>query len=120
MLLDGQDIYASDVDPMAIRRRIGMVFQRPNPFPTLSILDNTMAYGGRGLESPRRRWSTAERALRSAALWDEVKDKLQEQPAAAFRRSAAAALHRARHRRRARRAADGRADGVARSDRDAR
>jgi phosphate transport system ATP-binding protein len=79
VLLDGQDIYAGDVDPMAIRRRIGMVFQRPNPFPTLSILDNTMAYGGRGLNR-QERIENAERALRSAALWDEVKDKLKSSP----------------------------------------
>jgi phosphate transport system ATP-binding protein len=78
VLLEGQDIYASDVDPMAIRRRIGMVFQRPNPFPTLSILDNTVC-GLRGL-SGRRRLDTAERALHAAALWDEVKDKLKSSP----------------------------------------
>jgi phosphate transport system ATP-binding protein len=78
VLLDGSDIYASDVDPMAIRRRIGMVFQRPNPFPTLSILDNTVC-GLRGL-SGRQRLDTAERALRAAALWDEVKDKLKSSP----------------------------------------
>lgn len=79
VLLDGDDIYANDVDPMAIRRRIGMVFQRPNPFPTLSILDNTMAYGARGLNRARR-LERAERALRAAALWDEVKDKLKTSP----------------------------------------
>jgi phosphate transport system ATP-binding protein len=79
VLLDGQDIYALDVDPMAIRRRIGMVFQRPNPFPTLSILDNTLACARRGLER-RQRMEVAERALRSAALWDEVKDKLRTSP----------------------------------------
>jgi phosphate transport system ATP-binding protein len=79
VLLDGQDIYDGDVDPMAIRRRIGMVFQRPNPFPTLSIVDNTMAYGGRGL-SRAQKLERAERALRAAALWDEVKDKLKSSP----------------------------------------
>jgi phosphate transport system ATP-binding protein len=79
VLLESQDIYAGDVDPMAIRRRIGMVFQRPNPVPTLSIMDNTMAYGGRGLNS-RQRIETAERALHAAALWDEVKDKLRSSP----------------------------------------
>ncbi len=76
VLLDGRDIYAGDVDPMSIRRRIGMVFQRPNPFPTLSILDNTVASAGPGLNR-RQKMETAERALRSAALWDEVKDKLR-------------------------------------------
>ncbi len=79
VLLDGRDIYDGDVDPMAIRRRIGMVFQRPNPFPTLSIVDNTMAYGGRGL-SRAQKLERAEHALRAAALWDEVKDKLKSSP----------------------------------------
>jgi phosphate transport system ATP-binding protein len=79
VLLDAQDIYAGDVDPMSIRRRIGMVFQRPNPFPTLSILDNAVACGGQRL-SGRQRLEVAERALRAAALWDEVKDKLRSSP----------------------------------------
>jgi phosphate transport system ATP-binding protein len=79
VLLDGQDIYAGDVDPMAIRRRVGMVFQRPNPFPTLSILDNTLACAGKGLNR-HQRVEAAERALRAAALWDEVKDKLRTNP----------------------------------------
>jgi phosphate transport system ATP-binding protein len=79
--LDGQDIYANNVDPMAIRRRIGMVFQRPNPFPTLSILDNTLACAARGLKR-KQRVECAERALRQAALWDEVKDKLGGSPLA--------------------------------------
>lgn len=79
VLLEGQDIYVSGVDPMSIRRRIGMVFQRPNPFPTLSILDNALACAPRGL-SRQGRLDVAERALRSAALWDEVKDKLRTSP----------------------------------------
>jgi phosphate transport system ATP-binding protein len=79
VLLDGNDIYSNDVDPMRIRRRIGMVFQRPNPFPTLSILDNTLACAGAGLNR-RQKIESAERALRSAALWDEVKDKLRTSP----------------------------------------
>jgi phosphate transport system ATP-binding protein len=79
VLLEGHDIYAGDVDPMSIRRRVGMVFQRPNPFPTLSILDNTVACAARGLNR-RQKMETAERALRSAALWDEVKDKLRTSP----------------------------------------
>ncbi|HLY00868.1 MAG TPA: phosphate ABC transporter ATP-binding protein [Candidatus Cybelea sp.] len=79
VLLDGQDIYGGDVDPMAIRRRVGMVFQRPNPFPTLSILDNTVACAPKGLNR-REKMEAAERALRSAALWDEVKDKLKTSP----------------------------------------
>ena len=79
VLLDGHDIYGNDVDPMAIRRRIGMVFQRPNPFPTLSIFDNTVACVPKGLNR-QGKLEAAERALRSAALWDEVKDKLRTSP----------------------------------------
>ncbi|MGB6714502.1 MAG: phosphate ABC transporter ATP-binding protein, partial [Candidatus Cybelea sp.] len=75
VLLEGRDIYANDADPMRIRRRIGMVFQRPNPFPTLSILENATVCSPRGLRR-QQRLEAAERALRSAALWDEVKDKL--------------------------------------------
>jgi phosphate transport system ATP-binding protein len=80
VLFDGMDIYAPDVDPVAVRRRIGMVFQRPNPFPTMSILDNTLA----GLRLAGERMSKevqlerAERALSAAGLWNEVKDRLGE------------------------------------------
>lgn len=81
VFLDGQDIYANNVDPMAIRRRIGMVFQRPNPFPTLSILENALACAGGGLKR-NERIECAEKALRQAALWDEVKDKLGASPLA--------------------------------------
>lgn len=73
ILLDGEDIY--DMGSVALRRRVGMVFQRPNPFPTLSIYKNVVA----GLESRDRRRNgpeIAERALKSAALWDQVKDRL--------------------------------------------
>ncbi len=80
VLLDGTDIYDVSVNPMAIRRRIGMVFQRPNPFPTLSILDNTLACAGRRGMRRSEKLAIAERALRSAALWDEVKDKLKTSP----------------------------------------
>ncbi|HEV3089861.1 MAG TPA: phosphate ABC transporter ATP-binding protein [Candidatus Cybelea sp.] len=79
VLLDGRDIYSNGVDPMAIRRRIGMVFQRPNPFPTLSILDNTVAFAGAGM-GRQQRLECAQRALQSAALWNEVKDKLRSSP----------------------------------------
>lgn len=81
VFLDGQDIYANNTDPMAIRRRIGMVFQRPNPFPTLSILDNALACAARGMKRGER-IACAEKALRQAALWDEVKDKLGANPLA--------------------------------------
>ena len=80
VLLDGKDIYARDVDPVVIRRRIGMVFQKPTPFPTMSIFDNVAA----GLRLTRlwsRRWEleeVVERSLHQAALWDEVKDKLNQ------------------------------------------
>jgi phosphate transport system ATP-binding protein len=80
VLLDRKDIYARDVDPVVIRRRIGMVFQKPTPFPTMSIFDNVAA----GLRLTRlwsRRWELeeiVERSLRQAALWDEVKDKLNQ------------------------------------------
>jgi phosphate transport system ATP-binding protein len=78
ILLDGKDIYARDVDPVVIRRRIGMVFQKPTPFPTMSIFDN-VASGLRLTRLWSRRWEleeVVERSLRQAALWDEVKDKL--------------------------------------------
>jgi phosphate transport system ATP-binding protein len=78
VLFDGTDIYAADVDPVMVRRRIGMVFQRPNPFPTMSIFDNAVA--GLRLSSERlSRSELAERgegALKAAGLWDEVKDRL--------------------------------------------
>jgi phosphate transport system ATP-binding protein len=77
VFLQGDDIYARAVDPVAIRRKIGMVFQKPNPFPALSIYDNVAV--GLRLAGMRRRGildSIVERSLKLAALWDEVKDKL--------------------------------------------
>jgi phosphate transport system ATP-binding protein len=76
LLLDGQNIYAPEVDPVMLRRRIGMVFQRPNPFPK-SIYDN-IAYGLRVQgQTPRSEIDDrVETALRGAALWEEVNDKL--------------------------------------------
>lgn len=77
--LDGEDIYAPVVDPVAIRRRIGMVFQKPTPFPTMSIEENVVA----GLKlnnislSRAERARIVERSLKQAALWDEVKDRLR-------------------------------------------
>ncbi len=79
LLLDGIDLYGSDVDPVQLRRIVGMVFQRPNPFPTMSIYDNVVA--GLRLTGRRPRSlldDTVERCLRGSALWDEVKDKLKE------------------------------------------
>ena len=76
ILLDGSDIHAPDVDVVELRRRVGMVFQKANPFPK-SIFDN-IAYGLRinGLKDKRKLEETVERSLRGAALWDEVKDRL--------------------------------------------
>jgi phosphate transport system ATP-binding protein len=77
VLLEGQDIYGSAMDPVRVRRKIGMVFQKPNPFPTLSVFDNVVA-GLRlnGVRRPSLLAEVAEQSLRHAALWDEVKDKL--------------------------------------------
>jgi phosphate transport system ATP-binding protein len=78
VLLDGDDIYADAVDPVQLRRRVGMVFQRPTPFPTMSIYDNVAA--GLRVNGHRSRAdvdAAVERALRRAALWDEVQDRLR-------------------------------------------
>ncbi|MGQ0846951.1 MAG: phosphate ABC transporter ATP-binding protein PstB [Sporichthyaceae bacterium] len=77
VLLDGADLYASNVDPVSVRRTIGMVFQRPNPFPTMSIFDN-VASGLRlnGVRDKKRITETVERSLQGANLWNEVKDRL--------------------------------------------
>jgi phosphate transport system ATP-binding protein len=77
ILLNGEDLYGPGVDPVQIRRRIGMVFQKPNPFPTMSVFDNVAA-GLRldGIRNHTHLDEAVERALRHAALWDEVKDQL--------------------------------------------
>jgi len=78
VLLDGHNIYEPGVDAVQVRARVGMVFQKPNPFPTMSIFDNVVA-GLRlnGVRRSRRELAAlAERSLRQAALWDEVKDQL--------------------------------------------
>jgi phosphate transport system ATP-binding protein len=77
VLLDQDDIYAHGVDPVMVRRRVGMVFQRPNPFPTMSIYDNVAA-GLRlnGIRGRRMLDDVVEQSLRQAALWDEVKDQM--------------------------------------------
>lgn len=77
IVLDDEDIYEHGTDPVAVRRKIGMVFQRPNPFPTFSIYDN-VAVGPR-LNGMRRRAeldAIVEQSLRNAAIWEEVKDRL--------------------------------------------
>jgi len=79
VILDGVNIYSPRVDPVAIRRRIGMVFQKANPFPTMSIYDNVIAglkLGG--VRDKEKLDSVAERSLRMAFLWDEVKDDLKK------------------------------------------
>lgn len=78
VLVDGQSLYDPGVDPVAVRRQIGMVFQRPNPFPTMSIYDNVLA--GNRLNSKKMKKAEAdtivEKSLRGANLWNEVKDRL--------------------------------------------
>ena len=78
--LDGEDIYGAGVDPVRVRRMVGMVFQQPNPFPTMSIYDNVAA--GLNLNSGKvkkaQKDQIVERSLRGANLWDEVKDRLDK------------------------------------------
>jgi phosphate transport system ATP-binding protein len=79
VLLDDEDLYAEGVDPVAVRRTVGMVFQRPNPFPTMSIYDNVAA-GLRlnGIKNRNLLDETVETSLRRANLWEEVKDRLKK------------------------------------------
>jgi len=77
VLLNGRDLYAKEIDPVAVRRTVGMVFQRPNPFPTMSIFDNVAA--GMRLNGEKRKkvlQERVEKSLRGANLWNEVKDRL--------------------------------------------
>ena len=79
VLLDGKDIFANGVDPVLIRRRVGMVFQKPNPFPTMSIYDNVVA--GLRLTGVKRGTNldgVVKQSLEQATLWDEVKDDLKK------------------------------------------
>jgi phosphate transport system ATP-binding protein len=79
ILLDGKNIYASDVDPVLVRRRVGMVFQKPNPFPTMSIYENVAAgLKLTGVKKGRNLDEVVERSLKQATLWDEVKDDLKK------------------------------------------
>jgi phosphate transport system ATP-binding protein len=79
ILLDGTDIYARDVDAVDLRRFVGMVFQRPNPFPTMSIYDNVIAGLKLGGSSKKANYDDiVERSLTQSGLWDEVKDKLKQ------------------------------------------
>ncbi len=80
IVVDGQSLYDPTIDPVAVRRQIGMVFQRPNPFPTMSIYDNVLA--GNRLNSRRMKKAESdaivEKSLKSANLWTEVKDRLNK------------------------------------------
>ena len=77
VLLDDQDLYDSSVDPVAVRRTVGMVFQRPNPFPTMSIYDNVAAgLKLNGVKGKKRLDEVVEKSLQGANLWNEVKDRL--------------------------------------------
>jgi phosphate transport system ATP-binding protein len=79
VLLDGEDIYGVDVDPVQIRRRVGMVFQKPNPFPTMSIYDNVAAgLKLTGTKKGKDLDDVVQRSLEQASLWGEVKDYLKK------------------------------------------
>ena len=79
VLLDGEDIYGAGIDPVSVRRTIGMVFQRPNPFPTMSIKENVVAgLKLQGVRDRARLDDVAERSLKAANLWNEVKDRLDK------------------------------------------
>ncbi|MGB8216332.1 MAG: phosphate ABC transporter ATP-binding protein PstB [Candidatus Methanoperedens sp.] len=79
VLVDGKNIYQSDNDPVDVRRRIGMVFQKPNPFPTMSIRDNVVAgLKLSGVKDKKVLDKIAEESLKKAALWDEVKNDLNK------------------------------------------
>jgi phosphate transport system ATP-binding protein len=79
ILLDGKNIYAPEMDPVMVRRRVGMVFQKPNPFPTMSIYDNVVA-GLRltGAKKGKDLDKVVRKSLEQASLWDEVKDDLKK------------------------------------------
>jgi phosphate transport system ATP-binding protein len=78
VMLDDENLYGQGVDPVSVRRTVGMVFQRPNPFPTMSVYDNVAAGLRVNKRLPKAELDSAvERSLRQAALWDEVKDRLK-------------------------------------------
>jgi phosphate transport system ATP-binding protein len=79
VLLDEQDLYGTGVDPVDVRRRVGMVFQKPNPFPNMSVRDNVIAgFRLNGVRDRKTLDEVVEKSLRGAALWDEVKNNLQK------------------------------------------
>jgi phosphate transport system ATP-binding protein len=79
VFLDGEDIYGNGVDPVSVRRRVGMVFQKPNPFPMMSVYDNVAAgLKLNGMHDKKKLDRTVEKTLKLANLWDEVKDELDK------------------------------------------
>jgi len=79
VLLDGQDLYGPGVDPVEVRRRVGMVFQKPNVFPSMSIYENVASgYRLNGIRDRKLIAEKVERSLKNAAIWDEVKDNLEK------------------------------------------
>ncbi len=79
VFLDGVDVYSKDIDPVAVRRRVGMVFQKPNPFPTMSIFDNAAAgLKLNGIKDKKKLNEVVRKSLEQAGLWDEVKDDLKK------------------------------------------
>ena len=80
VVIDGQDLYAPEVDPVQVRRQIGMVFQRPNPFPTMSIYDNVIAGSKLNAKKLKKTESDdiVEKSLRGANLWEEVRQRLNK------------------------------------------
>ena len=122
VIINGKNLYGPGVDPVAVRRKVGMVFQRPNPFPTMSIADNVLA--GKRLNSKRMSKSRGRRTRRGVVAAEPTcgtrsRTASIEPRLGSVGRSAAAAVHRPGDRRRARRAADGRAVLGARPDLDA-
>jgi len=92
ILFEDKNIYVKDVDPVEIRRKVGMVFQKPNPFP--KTIYNNIAYGPKLTSMNTDDLDTlVEQSLKQAVLWDEVKDILNKSAMNSFRRPAAAALH---------------------------
>ena len=120
VMLDDEDLYAAAVDPVAVRRTVGMVFQRPNPFPTMSIYDNVAA-GLRlnGMKDKKTLAEVVEKSLRRREPLERGQGPAEQAGRRPLRRAAAAALHRPGDRRQAAGAADGRAVLGARPDLDA-
>ena len=95
--LFGDDIYPPGIEPVVVRRRVGMVFQKSNPFPTMSISDNvTVGLRLNGLRDRKLLAEHAEQSLRMAALWDEVKDRLHRRPSVFRAASSSGCASRAR------------------------